>query len=182
MSAPFGKQNCFMYQGEGKIWPFQNKSGIPKKCSACKDNKYIDSYLQRCPHCQGTNKIYENEQRIGIPKDCKFCKKNGYIDFMVTPWIECEQTGKIWPFEHRHCIPKDCKKCKGYGFISGEKLSPMGPPQGNYPNYSPPSQISYSSPFGKQNCFICKGEGKIWPFKGKKVLPKNDLFVKVVSL
>lgn len=63
---------------------------------------------------------------------------------MATPCIECEYTGRIWPFKNKGSIPKECKNCLGNGFIPGQKLSPMGPTQGNYPGYYPPPQGSYT--------------------------------------
>ena len=101
MSAPVGKKNCFVCQGEGKIWPFEGKRGIPKECKVCKGSKYIDDYLIICPHCNGTNKIYDADDGKGFPKDCKLCNKNGYIDFLVTPCSDCDHTGRKWPFENK---------------------------------------------------------------------------------
>ena len=30
MSAPVGKQPCFLCEGDGNIYPFENKRGIPE--------------------------------------------------------------------------------------------------------------------------------------------------------
>jgi DnaJ-class molecular chaperone len=99
MSAPEGKQPCFICQGEGKIWPFEGKRGIPDNCKVCNGSKYIEDYYVKCPHCNGTNKIYDNDDGRGFPKDCNLCNKKGYIDFVVTECTRCNHLGKIWPFE-----------------------------------------------------------------------------------
>ena len=82
MSAPVGKQPCFLCEGDGNIYPFENKRGIPQKCPTCNGAKFIEDYYARCPHCNGTNKIYDADDGRGIAKPCKLCDKKGYIDFV----------------------------------------------------------------------------------------------------
>ena len=74
MSIPAGKQQCFLCQGDGKVYPFANKGGIGKECPACKGSRVIEDYYVKCPHCDGTAKVYDNNNKV-FPKDCKLCEK-----------------------------------------------------------------------------------------------------------
>ena len=96
MPTPIGKQPCFLCKGEGRIWPLENKMGIPKDCPTCKGAKYIEDYFVRCPHYNRTNKIYDNDNGRGFPKDCKLCNKLGYIDFVAIPCIYCDHNRRAW--------------------------------------------------------------------------------------
>lgn len=82
------KQKCFLCEGDGQIYPYENKGGIGEECPACKGFKEIDAFLIRCPKCGGNGKQYDTYDKKGISDDCCLCNAKGYVDGVC---IKCKK-------------------------------------------------------------------------------------------
>lgn len=138
-------QTCFLCEGKGQIWPFENQGGIATPCDACKNSPgKIPAYLKKCPHCHGTNKIYDHDDGRGFPKDCKLCNKLGYINFEPIPCTKCGSNGRTWSFPEKRGLPTECPDCQGKGFKSGPQNNPNPNPMGYPPQ---PGQQNFNQPY-----------------------------------
>jgi hypothetical protein len=144
-------QSCFKCQGDGKLYPFEGKRGIPKECNACKGMRVIDGSFSKCFVCQGEGKIYPFEGKRGIPGDCKSCEGMGYQPTPMMPCTACNGEGKTYPFEGRRGIPSDCNKCMGKGgFPTNQKYLVTTTTTTNYNNnYVPNTNYNQGNNFNQ---------------------------------
>ena len=119
-----------------------------QNCFRCYGTGQINALIgkEKCPSCRGEKLIPGNVYmcprcngkvkivKSYIPEDCKFCRQLGYIDYIAKPCLDCNQTGK----RKEGIMEVDCQRCSGFGFYKETIIPP-----------------------GKQNCFRCKGTGKI---------------------
>ena len=171
MSIPDGWQYCFLCEGLGTIVIFSKMDNEEKifDCPAYKSFKFIPDYYVVCPHCNGTDKVYINGKDSGPYKSCKLCNSKGYIDFKAKPCTYCNGEGRTWPLANKGGKPKDCLHCEAKGFYPGEKLERKY----NLTEKYAPLVRNPPLPGGKQNCFLCEDEGKVYSLHNKKGYSKE---------
>lgn len=133
-------QKCFKCNGDGQLYPFEGKRGIPNNCNACNGMKVIDASLSCCHLCKGEGKGYPFEGRKGIPFDCASCSGLGYKKEAFDLCTACGGEGKTYPFEGKRGIPRDCSNCNGKGSFPRVNVNNYGNINQGYSN-----QLNYNS-------------------------------------
>ena len=110
-------QTCFRCEGEGVIFPLEDRIGDPTVCPGCSGKKMIPKSYIKCIKCNATGKCYPFEQNSGQPFECPLCHNQGFTKETFNQCISCKGEGKIYPFEGKMGNPKTCETCKGIGFL-----------------------------------------------------------------